>query len=128
MPFKRGHAKLGGRRKGSRNHATLEVREFFQSLLEDSGYQTHVRRRLRAGKAERLEVLLWQHALPRLGAGADAESESQGRLDFLDIVRQAYKLAHTPARDPRAAAEPGAVAPPASEGDAQRQTRSGAGW
>ena len=68
MSFKSGHKKVGGREKGTPNRTTQEARELAQSLLQDPEYQTKLRERLLAGKADRIELLLWQQMLTGSGA------------------------------------------------------------
>jgi hypothetical protein len=60
--FKRGHKAMGGRPKGSRNKATIEVREFARRLIQDPAYQARLRRRVIEGKAPQMEMLLFKYA------------------------------------------------------------------
>lgn len=60
--FKRGHKAMGGRPKGSLNRTTLEVREFARHQIEDPEYQASLRRRMIAGKAPQMEMLLFHYA------------------------------------------------------------------
>jgi hypothetical protein len=43
--FKAGPKARGGRPKGSRHRATIEIREFARRLIEDPAYQSGLRRR-----------------------------------------------------------------------------------
>ena len=54
--------KTGGRRAGTPNKATLEIRDAARRLLEDPAYLRNVRERLLEGKAPQLEVLLHHYA------------------------------------------------------------------
>jgi len=53
---------MGGRPPGSLNSTTLEVREFARHLIEDPEYQASLRRRMIAGKAPQMEMLLFHYA------------------------------------------------------------------
>ena len=54
--------KTGGRRKGTPNRTTREVREFAQRLLTDPVYEARLKERLFAGElAPHLEGLLWAY-------------------------------------------------------------------
>jgi hypothetical protein len=63
--FKPGHRGSGGRPKGARNRATLEIRALARSLVEDPTYLAALRHRLAAGKAGSLEPLLFAYAYGR---------------------------------------------------------------
>ena len=54
--------KTGGRRAGTPNKATLEIRDAARRLLEEPAYLRSVRARLLEGKAPQLEVLLHHYA------------------------------------------------------------------
>src|SRR5262245_61590818 len=60
--FNRGHKPMGGRPKGSRNKATIEVRDFARQLIEDPAYQERLRQRVIEGKAPQMEMLLFKYA------------------------------------------------------------------
>jgi hypothetical protein len=51
-----------GRRPGTLNKATREVRELARRLVEDPEYQESVQQRLKDGLAGPLEPLLWHYA------------------------------------------------------------------
>ena len=54
--------KTGGRRKGTANKVTVEVRQFAQKLLTDPVYEARLKERLFAGElAPHLEGLLWAY-------------------------------------------------------------------
>ncbi len=84
-PFQKGHAKLGGRRGGTPNRATRDVREMFRAIFEDPAYAKSLRERILSGKAPTLEVLGFHYvfgkpreiALPEEdAASADAVNQS----------------------------------------------------
>jgi hypothetical protein len=60
--FKAAHQKVGGRKKGTPNKATVEIKEFARSILEDPLYQKRLRGRVMQGKASQIEVLLFHYA------------------------------------------------------------------
>lgn len=62
MAFQKGKKKTGGRKAGTPNKATVEIKELAQSLLEDPAYRKALTRRLRAGRAQRIEELLYHYA------------------------------------------------------------------
>jgi hypothetical protein len=63
-----------GRQKGIPNRATQEIKELAAALTTgDARYLAALRARLRAGKAERIEVLLWQY---QFGKPKDVEAGS----------------------------------------------------
>ena len=62
MRFKAGHRKVGGRKPGAPNKATVEIKEFARSILADPVYQTKLKQRLRDGDAPQLEVLMYHYA------------------------------------------------------------------
>ena len=62
--FKRGEPRPahGGRKKGTPNRATQEVRELAQEFLSDPAYRQNLMRRCQQGKlAPAVEVMLWQY-------------------------------------------------------------------
>ena len=52
-----------GRRRGSRNRATVEAREFAGRLIDDPEYRESLRRRLISGSAGAMEATVWAYAL-----------------------------------------------------------------
>ena len=50
-----------GRRKGSLNKVTIEVKAFSASILHDPNYQESLKKRLIAGKAPHMEPLLFHY-------------------------------------------------------------------
>ena len=69
-PFEIGHLKMGGRKAGVPNRKTGEIREFARSLLSDPDYQRSLRERITAGRAEKIESLLYFYAYGRPDAPA----------------------------------------------------------
>jgi len=62
MAFQKGKPKTGGRKAGTPNKATVEIKEFAQSILEDPLYQKRLRNRVIQGNAPQIEVLLFHYA------------------------------------------------------------------
>jgi hypothetical protein len=60
-PFEPGDPRAG-RKPGSVNKRTVQVRDICRRLLLDPGYQEALQKRLREGKAGSLEPTLWQYA------------------------------------------------------------------
>ncbi len=57
--FKRGHAKIGGRRKGTPNKSTGDIRAVAREILEDPAYLRSLRLRIIRGQAPRIEAMLF---------------------------------------------------------------------
>lgn len=51
----------GGRPKGAVNHATREIQEFSGAMLDDQEYRAALKLRLKEGKAQHVEVLLFHY-------------------------------------------------------------------
>jgi|CXWL01.1.fsa_nt_gi hypothetical protein len=62
MAFQKGKPKTGGRKAGTTNKATVEIKELARSLLEDPAYQANLKQRLRDGEASQIEQLLYHYA------------------------------------------------------------------
>jgi hypothetical protein len=61
--FEAGHAKLGGRKKGTPNVATAEAKTFATRLVTDKSYRANLRKRLLNGKLHPgVEQMLWHYA------------------------------------------------------------------
>lgn len=58
MPFEKGRTKTGGRKAGTPNTGTVEMKTFALALLEDPDYQQRLRVRILNGEAPHMEVLL----------------------------------------------------------------------
>ena len=74
-PFERGHAKIGGRTKGTPNRASVEARKLALRLVSDPDYVTSLERRLKEGKlSPAIEALLWQYAFGKPKEHTPSES------------------------------------------------------
>ena len=62
MAFQKGKPKTGGRKAGTTNKATVEIKELARSLLEDPVYQAKLTQRLRDGAAAQIEQMLYHYA------------------------------------------------------------------
>lgn len=62
MAFRKGKPKTGGRKAGTPNKATAEIKDVARSLLEDPAYQAKLKQRLRDGKAPQIEALMYHYA------------------------------------------------------------------
>lgn len=78
MAFKKGQKKTpgSGRKRGSRNKATVDVKALAQKLLADRTYFTNFKKRLRLGTLPpTVEAMLWYYAFGKpvetvqIGAG-----------------------------------------------------------
>lgn len=65
MAFQKGMTKLGGRKLGVQNQATIEIKDFSRSILEDTSYQTKLRQRIIDGDAPQIEQLLYHYGYGR---------------------------------------------------------------
>ena len=54
-PFQKGHKKLGGRKRGTPNKATRDVKDFFAEFMNSPEYQDNIRQRILAGRAVPIE-------------------------------------------------------------------------
>ena len=85
-----------GRPKGTPNKATLEMKEFAQSvLLEDPAYVKSLQRRLRRGKAPHMETLLAHY-----GYGKPIERVAVGAASDFDKMTEAELVAYIMAAMP----------------------------
>ena len=58
----KGMAKTGGRKKGTPNRATVELREFFSSVVRDPAYRARLIAKARLGTLPpAIEIALWQY-------------------------------------------------------------------
>jgi hypothetical protein len=65
MKFQKGKPKTGGRRQGSLNKATREIKAFASGVLEDPSYRANLKQRIQQGKAQEMEKLLYLYAYGR---------------------------------------------------------------
>jgi hypothetical protein len=89
MPFESGHMKRGGRKPGTPNRATGEIRELARRLLGDAQYQQNLQDRLIRGEAPRMEIYLWEQAYgkPR-GEPEPAPEGASAKGDLLEILEK----------------------------------------
>ena len=118
-PFTKGNPG-GGRPKGAQNKATLEIKEFARNFLMSDRYQRTLERRILAGTAPHMEVLLHHYAFgkpthkyvaPAPAAPTEAELLS---LMTIEEQREIYEL-WTKRREIHQAAAARSAAPPASQ-------------
>jgi hypothetical protein len=109
----------GGRPKGAQNKATLEIKEFARNFLMSDRYRRTLERRILAGTAPQMEMLLHHYAFgkptdkyvaPVPSVRSDAELMSQMTKEE---VREIYGLA-TRMREIQQAAAARSAAPPAT--------------
>lgn len=66
MAFKKGHVKVGGRKAGTPNQVSVEVRGLFQSILLDEGYLASFKARLYSGTIHPiLEKMAWEYGFSK---------------------------------------------------------------
>ena len=85
-PFEKGHARVGGRKPGVPNKSTVEIRTVARNLLENAAYQRALVERLRKGRAERIEALLYHYAY-----GVPKQSIDLGVTNLADLIVAARK-------------------------------------
>jgi hypothetical protein len=74
-PFKKGNPG-GGHPKGVPNKATQEIKEFARHFLQSETYRRSAKRRILAGKAPQLEILLHHYAFGKPTTPADSQAGS----------------------------------------------------
>ena len=80
-----GHKLTGrgpGRPKGALNKATLEIRAFSRSVIEDEGYVKAMKRRVKKGDAAHLETLFYHYAYGKPPDKVKFEGEQPFRIIF----------------------------------------------
>jgi hypothetical protein len=117
-PFTKGNPG-GGRPKGAQNKATLEIKEFARNFLMSDRYQRALERRILAGTAAHMEVLLHHYAFGKPmhkyvapAPAAPPEAELMSRMT-IEEQRETYELL-TKIREIKEAAAARSAAPPAS--------------
>lgn len=88
-----------GRKRGTLNRVTREVRDFARSILEADDYREHLRRRLIAGElSPQIETLLYHYAfgVPRREYGVDLVAEVPfASVPDSELLRQLEKVLST---------------------------------
>jgi hypothetical protein len=120
-PFEKGHKKLGGRKKGTPNRATRDVKEFFKEFLESAEYQENVQQRILAGRALPIEQvgLFYTAGKPR----ERVEVESKNLAELVWSVASTGHSREAPPRSTLAAGSPDRASSPSS-GSNPRGTES----
>ena len=88
MKFTKGKKKTGGRKPGSVNKVTRVIKEFATEMLEDRIYRKKLLLRLRAGKAQRIEELLYAYAYGR----PLQKLEMSGELTLEELVLGSFEV------------------------------------
>ena len=65
MGFQKGRSKSGGRLPGQPNHATLEIKDFGRTIIEDPIYRERLKQRILDGEAPQIEALLYHYTYGR---------------------------------------------------------------
>lgn len=78
--FKKGHKKMGGRKKGTPNRATQEIRAFFTELMHSPEYQASLKARILAGKAVPIEQLGFYYVAGKPTDNLKVESPSLAKI------------------------------------------------
>lgn len=90
-PFQKGHPRApgAGRKKGTKNHVTLEIKEFLLQLTKTPVYQRNVQGRILKGRAPTVELLAlhWAGGKPK-----ETHEVSAGTLDHLYALAAAKGL------------------------------------
>jgi hypothetical protein len=82
-PFQKGRKKTGGRKKGTPNKASVEVRQLLSTALHDPVYQQRFVNRLRSGKlSPRLEEMAWAYVLGKPAQAVDVK----GKITLEDVL------------------------------------------
>src|SRR5262245_20337139 len=114
-----------GKAKGTRNHATTEIRTFARSVFENPQYRANLKKRLIEGTAGPMEPLILYYGFGRpvnriaqtdpTGEQAACSPEplfqtDEEKIAFLDTLREHLKKKEAERRD--AFTTPGRVTPP----------------
>ena len=86
MVFHKGKPKTGGRKPGTPNKATVEIKEFARSILEDPLYQKRLKDRVIQGKAPHIEALLFHYAY-----GKPTETTGEQGATLEELVLEATR-------------------------------------
>lgn len=87
--FQKGHKKLGGRKKGTGNFVTTELKLFFKEFYATPEYQRSLQRRLLDGKAPAVELNGWHTVI---GKPRETHQISADTLDHLYALAAAKGL------------------------------------
>lgn len=98
-PFRNGNPG-GGRPKGVPNKATLEIKEFARNFLMSVSYRRSLERRIEAGRAPHMEVLLHHYAFGQpndkyVPAAPPPQSQTAAAMKRMtkEEVDEAFRLA-----------------------------------
>ena len=80
----------GGRPKGKLNKATIEIKAFADSIIDEPGYRENLRDRIWAGKADHMETLLhhYRSGKPKLQVDIGVSDSLAAILDKADELGQ----------------------------------------
>lgn len=92
MRFQAGHRKVGGRKKGTPNSATVEIRDFARVMLENPAYRTALKARLISGKAPHMETLLYHYAYGKPREATEDSGQDGVWVSQADIERAASEF------------------------------------
>lgn len=86
MPFKPGHKKVGGRKRGTPNKDSVPARDLARALLGTAEYQVSLEQRLIAGTAPKMELFLWRALLGTPQAEPDDLGEDAASLGLEHLL------------------------------------------
>ena len=79
-----------GRPQGRQNKVTVEVKQLAKRLVSDKTYQRNLQKRLRAGDAGAMEVMLWHYSYGKPKESIDLnwnlEKLTDRELDQLEAI------------------------------------------
>ena len=87
MSFRPGKPKTGGRKRGTTNKATHDIKEFARSVLESPNYRASLMKRLICGTAPKIEEILYQYAYGKPRERTDITGED-GAIKITDPFTQ----------------------------------------
>lgn len=93
MKFQKGRPKTGGRKPGSQNRVTLDIKGIALGLIQDPEYLEGLKKRLNSGKSPQLEVLLHYYGYGR----PKVQIESDKTIRVLIERNQAPTIVELPA-------------------------------
>lgn len=83
----KGMPKIGGRTKGTPNAVLRNAREFALACLNDPVYQKKLVERLKAGRAGRMEELLWHYAHGKPTEHVEVTGADGGAIQVQEVER-----------------------------------------